>query len=137
MTDKKIYRYTNVELLDLIKNGQNKSLVESAETELQKRNLTEKELKNAETDYTKYLEYKEKRKNEPLTREEWITFFFIPLTPKPRWRNDHFSESEFQRFDKYGFDKKTKQASEAKMLGYFFWIIVTILGLVMARYLNL
>lgn len=138
MADKKIYRYTNVELLDLIKTGQNKTLVETAKSEFDKRNLTEEELKAAESEYIKYLEFKEKRKDKPLTREEWISFFFLPfLTPNPSWRQDHFSESEFQRFEKYGFNKKAKQASEAKMLGFLFWLVVIILGLVVSRYLNL
>ena len=137
MTDKKIYRYTNIELLDLIKNGQNKMSMESANAELRKRNLTEEELKNAESEYLKYRDYKEKRKDEPLTQDEWISFFFLPfLTPKPSWRKDHFSESEFQRFEKYGFDKKAKQASEVKMLGFLFWFVILILGLVISRYFN-
>ena len=107
--EKKIYRYTNVELLDFIKNGQNEMLVKSAKTELEKRNLSPVELESLESDYLKYQEYKEKRKDEPLTRDEWISFFFLPfLTPKPGWRNDHFSEFEFQRFEKFGFDKKSK-----------------------------
>ena len=138
MIDKKIYRYTNVELLDLIKNGQNKTLAETAKSELDKRNLTEVQLKVAESEYVKYLEFKEKRKDQSLTREEWISFFFVPfITPNPSWRKDHFSESEFQRFEKYGFNKKAKQASEAKIFGFLFWFVVIILGIVIARYLNL
>ena len=137
MSDKKIYRYTNVELLDVIKNGQSESLKEIAKAELDKRNLTKKELKNTESEYIKYQEFKEKRKDEPLTREEWISFFFLPFfTPRPKWRNDHFSQSEYQRFEKYGFDKKAKQASEVKILGFLFWFIIIIVGLVISRYLN-
>lgn len=138
MTEKKIYRYTNVELLDLIKNGQNKTLVETAKSELDKRNLTQEELKIAESEYIKFLEFKEKRKDEPLTREEWISLFFLPfITPNPSWRKDHFSESEFQRFEKYGFDKKAKQASDVKILGFLFWFVIVILGIVIASYLKL
>ena len=138
MTGKKIYRYTNVELLDLIKNGQNKTLVETAKSELDKRNLTQEELKIAESEYIKFLEFKEKRKDEPLTRDEWISLFFLPfITPNPSWRKDHFSESEFQRFEKYGFDKKAKQASEVKILGFLFWFVIVILGIVIAKYLKL
>tara|TARA_R110002049_G_scaffold186233_1_gene354501 strand:- start:67 stop:483 length:417 start_codon:yes stop_codon:yes gene_type:complete len=137
MSDKKIYRYTNVELLDVIKNGQSESLKEIAKAELDKRNLTKKELKNTESEYIKYQEFKEKRKDEPLTREEWISFFFLPFfTPRPKWRNDHFSQSEYQRFEKYGFDKKAKQASEVKILGFLFWFVIIIVGLVISRYLN-
>ncbi|MFS4469067.1 hypothetical protein [Maribacter sp. 2210JD10-5] len=121
MTDKKIYRYTNVELLDLIKNEQNRTLVERAKLELEKRNLTQEELKVEELEYLKYSKFKSKRKDESLNRDEWISFFFLPFfTPNPSWRKDHFTESEFQRFEKYGFDKKAKQASEVKMLGFLF-----------------
>ena len=137
MTDKKIYRYTVVELLDLIKNGQSKSKVESAKAELEKRNLTEKEIKNAKAEYLKFLKFKEKRKDEPLTREEWFSFFITPLTPKPSWRKDHFSESEFQRFETFGFNKKSKQATEARVLGFIFWFILIVVGISMARYFNL
>ena len=138
MRDKKIYRFTNVELLDVIKNGQNKTLTEKAKSELEKRNLTEEELTATESEYANYLEFKEKRKDEPLTRDEWISLFFLPfITPNPNWRKDHFSESEFQRFEKYGFDKKAKQASEAQMLGFLFWFVIIILGIVIARYLKL
>lgn len=138
MTDKKIYRYTNVELLDLIKTGQNTLSIESAKTELRKRNLTEEELESEELKYLKYQEYKEKRKEEPLTQDEWFSFFFLPfLTPKPSWRNDDFSESEYERFEKYGFDKKAKQASEVKILGFLFWLVVIIVGFVISKYLNL
>ncbi|MCK0137369.1 hypothetical protein [Arenibacter sp. S6351L] len=137
MSDKKIYRYTNVELLDVIKNGQSESLKEIANAELDKRNLTKKQLKNTESEYIKYQEFKEKRKDEPLTREEWISFFFLPFfTPRPKWRNDHFSQSEYQRFEKYGFDKKAKQASEVKILGFLFWFVIIIIGLVISKYLN-
>ncbi|WP_299550450.1 hypothetical protein [Seonamhaeicola sp.] len=63
------------------------------------------------------------RKTEPLTTEEWLTFFFLPFfTPRPNHREDHFSESEIERFKKYGFDKKLKQAYRVKTYGYLFWI---------------
>ena len=137
MTDKKIYRYTNVELLDLIKNGQNKTLVETAKSELDKRNLTEEELKTVESDHIKFLEFKEKRKDEPLNRDEWISLFFLPfITPNPSWRKDHFSESEFQRFEKYGFDKKAKQAAEVQAWGVVFWIVIFLVGMVIYGYLK-
>lgn len=105
---------------------------------MDKRNLSGAELKEVESEYVKYLEFKEKRKNEPLTRDEWISLFFLPfITPRPSWRKDHFTESEFQRFEKYGFDKKAKQASEAQIFGFLFWFVIIILGLVIDRYLHL
>ena len=106
--------------------------------ELERRSLTEQEIKNAEKEYLKYIEFKEKRKEEPLTRDEWISFFFLPfITPKPSWRKDYFFESEYSRFEKYGFDKKAKQASQVKILGFLFWFVVIIVGIVVAKYLNL
>lgn len=138
MTSKKICRYTNVELLDLIKNGQSNSMVETAEAELEKRKLTEKELKNAESEYLKFREYKEKRKTEPLTRDEWLSFFILPFfTPRPKWRkNDNHSESEYQRFHKYGFEEKARQAAEVQKWGYIFWIVMFILGMVVYSYIT-
>ena len=134
MTDKKLYRYTNVELLDAIKNGQG-TFVKQAKAELEKRNLSAEELETAELEYVKYAEYQEKRKDEPLTKEEWLSFFILPFfTPKPRWRNDHFSESEYERFAKYGFDKKAQQASEVRILGFLFWVVVILVGLVVYGY---
>ncbi|MHA7831581.1 MAG: hypothetical protein ACX93O_10805 [Flagellimonas sp.] len=138
MSDKKIYRYTNVELLDVIKNSQNKVLVVNAQAELEKRNLTDEELQYTKSEYLKYLEFKENRKDESLTREEWLSFFILPfITPKPKWRNDHFTDSEYQRFEKYGFDKKAKQASEVQTLGILFWFVLFIVCLVLAGYFNL
>ena len=136
MRNKKIYRYTNVELLDAIKNGENRSLVESARTELKKRNLTVEVLKSVEAEYIKFKNYQDKRKDMPLTQEEWITFFLIPVIPRPPWSKDHFNDSENQRFDKYGFDKKAKQATKARVLGLIFWFIVILMGFKLARYLN-
>lgn len=136
--DKKIYRYTNVELLDLIEHGQNKSMVSQAETELEKRNLTEEELKNMKMDYIKFKEFQEKRKNEPLTDNEWISFFFLPFfTPRPRWRpNDHFTESEYERFEKYGFEKKARQAGQVQLFGAIFWLIIIIGAILLYNYLK-
>jgi hypothetical protein len=137
MTDKKIYRYTNVELLSLIRTGEVSLLIDSAKAELRKRNLSKDERETAELEYLRYQEYKEKRKDEPLTRDEWFSFFFLPfVTPSPSWRKDHFSDSEFDRFEKYGFHKKAKQATELKLLGCLFWAVVIIIGLVVSRFLN-
>ncbi|GAA4964662.1 hypothetical protein [Algibacter aquimarinus] len=69
-----------------------------------------------------------KRKNKSLTHNEWMTFFFLPfLTPKPNHRNDDFSQSELDRFKKYGFDKKIKEASKAKKQGLLFWLVMILI----------
>ena len=126
MVPKKIYRYTNAELLDLIKNGTKPSLVRKAESELNSRNLSLEQKKNLESEYLRFKTFQTKRKNEPLTTEEWLSFFFLPFfTPKPKWREDHFSESEMERFEHYGFHKKVEQAKQIKKYGMLFWFITT------------
>ncbi|WP_431127604.1 hypothetical protein [Flagellimonas flava] len=125
MLNKKIYRYTNVELLDQIKNGSSKALVNQAQAEFDKRDLSESDLNKVEEEYVKFKAYQEKRRDEPLTKEEWFNFFFWSfLQPNSRWIKDSFSESEYERFQTHGFDKKTKQATEAKIFGFIFWFII-------------
>lgn len=71
---------------------------------------------------------KEKRKNASLTTSEWLTFFFLPFfTTKVGSGNDDFSESELERFRKYGFENKYKQAVKLQLYGYLFWtgVIIT------------
>lgn len=125
MLNKKIYRYTNVELIDQIKNGSSKTLINQAQEELDKRDLSHLELNKLEEEYVKFKAYQEKRRDEPLTKEEWFNFFFWSfLQPNSRWIKDNFSESEYERFQTHGFDKKIKQATEAKIYGFIFWFII-------------
>ncbi|WP_299334052.1 hypothetical protein [uncultured Psychroserpens sp.] len=127
MIDKKIYRYSNVELLDVIKNGTDKSVIKKAESEFKSRNLTLEQKAKIESDYLKYKEFQKERKNKPLTREEWLTFFILPFfTPKPTGRNDHYSESEMERFEKYGFTEKARQANQVKLFGIIFWFVIIV-----------
>lgn len=135
MTNKKIYRHTNVELLDLIKNGVDKTIIKKAKSEFNSRKLTLKQKEKIELDYLKYKDYQNNRKEEPLTKEEWLTFFFLPFfTPRPKDGNDHFSESEFERYSKYGFEKKAKQAATVKKLGIIFWFAVFIIVFAIYNY---
>ena len=84
-----------------------------------------------------YKELKEKRKNEPLALEEWLTFFILLFfTPKPRWRNDDFSESESERFKKYGYERKAKESEKVKIFGIIFWLLMIIVGGVIFNYLK-
>jgi deoxyribodipyrimidine photolyase-like uncharacterized protein len=65
----------------------------------------------------------------PLSREEWFSFFLLPfITPKPHWRSDHYSQSETDRFKKYGFDKKLKEAEKVQIFGTLFWLFMIIIG---------
>jgi hypothetical protein len=135
MNEKKINRYSIVELIDIIKNETDKILSEKAELELKSRDLTEKQLKKFNNDYEKFKKFQLERKDKPLTTEEWLTFFFLPFfTPRPKWRtNDHFTESEFKRFEKYGFQRKSKEASKVKLFGILFWILVIIVIILAER----
>lgn len=128
MVYKKIYRYTNVELLDTIKNSRNFEFVEKAKAELHSRKLNKEELDKIEFDYKQYKAFQESRKETPLATEEWLTFFFLPFfTPKPRGREDYFSESELERFKRHGFKKKYTQAQKTRIYGYAFWFTLIIL----------
>lgn len=127
MHNKKIYRFTHVELLDVIKNANDPELVELATSEFNSRNLSEEKLTQVETDYLKFKRFQRSRKSEPLTREEWLTFFILPFfTPRPMSRDDHFSGSELNRFVKYGFEEKYKQAQKVKRYGMLFWFVIIV-----------
>lgn len=138
MNGKKIYRYTNVELLNLIKNGTEEIQVLEAKAELKSRNLNSEKLNELESEYLKFKKLQEERKNQSLTHEEWLSFFLLPFfTPKSKWREDHFSESEMERFNKYGFEKKAREAQKVKTLGVLFWFVIITSGIVIYQYINM
>jgi len=75
------------------------------------------------------------RRKASLTHSEWMTFFFLPFfTPRHKGRDDHFSESELERFKKYGFDNKLIEAEKAKRNGIIFWFVIIVLLLFMINY---
>lgn len=77
-------------------------------------------------------ENKEKRKEITLTTEEWLTFFFFPIDRKDTSKTTSFNEIEDQSFDKYGFDKKQKQSSDARVYGCAFYaLLLSIIGLIL------
>ena len=133
-----IHQYSNVELLDVIKTEKDKIRIDKAKKELESRNLNDQHRKNLETEYVMYKELEEKRKVEPLTSEEWFSFFFLSFfTPKPQWQdNDSFSESELQRFKRYGYYKKLKQARTTMFLGTIFWTVIFILIIILSKMLR-
>ena len=71
----------------------------------------------------------EKRKNAPLSNSEALSFFFIPIgfTKISRWKNTDYNASEIERFKKFGFKRKIKQASEMRIFGMLFYISVAII----------
>ena len=71
----------------------------------------------------------ENRKNAPLTYSEAAIFFFIPFgfAKIDCLKNTDYNESELERFKKFGFVRKIKQASEMRKLGIIFYISITII----------
>lgn len=62
-----------------------------------------------------------KRKLEPLTNSEWLTFFFLPSRKLNSWEFGNtykFNEIEETRFNKYRFERKQKESSLAGTYGY-------------------
>lgn len=73
----------------------------------------------------------ENRKNASLTNSEAASFFFIPFgfAKIDRRKNTDYNKSELERFKKFGFERKIKQASEMRKFGIIFYIsIATILA---------
>jgi len=71
----------------------------------------------------------EKRKNEPLSNSEALSFFFIPIgfAKINKWKNTDYNESEIDRFKRFGFERKIKQASEMRIFGMIFYISIAII----------
>ena len=72
----------------------------------------------------------EKRKLEPLTTSEWLSFFFFPFRKNSAWdfeNTDRFNEIEEERFEKYGFERKQKESSLARTYGYISYIMISII----------
>ena len=72
----------------------------------------------------------EKRKFEPLTTSEWLSFFFFPFRKIGTWdigNTDKFNEIEEERFEKYGFERKQKESSLARTYGYISHIMISII----------
>lgn len=78
---------------------------------------------------------KEKRKKLPLTYNEWLGFFFLPFDWKFRtlFPTKDFNETELERFKKFGFDKKLKEAKKARLRGIIFYISIIILGIIILK----
>lgn len=69
------------------------------------------------------------RKKAPLSNSEAASFFFIPFgfAKIDKSKNTDFNESELERFKKYGFERKVKQASEMRKFGIIFYISIAII----------
>lgn len=74
-------------------------------------------------------ENSEKRKHQPLTNSEWLTFFFLPFRRNRFDPNslETFNEIEEERFKKFGFDKKLKESVSARRSGMVFYLALFII----------
>ena len=64
----------------------------------------------------------------PLTNAEFFKFFFFPVFRKGfSYDNQQFNEEEDNRFIKYGFDKKLKDAKSARLYGKIFYFSISII----------
>ncbi|RZS92297.1 hypothetical protein [Aquimarina brevivitae] len=124
--NKNIFQYSNIELVDLIKNTNDPDTLKQAKAVLNSRNLNSSQLTQLNIEYETYKRFQQKRKSAPLEPSEWIPLFFLPFfIPKPYWRkDDHFTASEIERFQKYGFEEKAKEAKRVRVLGIIFWCIL-------------
>ncbi|SNR14155.1 hypothetical protein [Tenacibaculum jejuense] len=131
-TNKEIFQHSNIELLDTIKTDRNKVRIDHAKKELARRNLTKEQEYKLNTEYIQYKKNQKQRAETSLTNEEFLTFFILPFFIAKN-KNDQFSESEMDRFKKHGFNKKIKQATIAKTIGFIFWFFILVIVAVIAR----
>ena len=116
---------SNAELLSIIGSDEfSRAESDVAKYELKKRNLTKTELKKAEKECKLIIENKKKRKNQRLSLEEKLLFFFIPFGDNALYQNLDISEDEFERFKKHGFKRKYKDAFKYKAIGTLMYIFV-------------
>ncbi|AUC81531.1 hypothetical protein [Lacinutrix sp. Bg11-31] len=71
-----------------------------------------------------------KRKLEPLTSSEWLSFLFFPYRKHGTWdieNTDRFNEIEEERFEKYGLERKQKESSIARTYSYTSYLMISII----------
>lgn len=75
-------------------------------------------------------ENRKKRKQADLTTREWLDFFFFPSTSifgNKLFPMRDFQDQEVERLQKFGFDKKEKQARQARTLGFIFYVLMLLI----------
>ena len=72
----------------------------------------------------------EKRKIEPLTTKEWFTFFIFPVNPNWRLNPKSANQIEFERYKKFGFEKKMEQAKTARISGILFYCFIILIAII-------
>ncbi len=72
----------------------------------------------------------EKRKTEPLTTKEWLTFFIFPVNPNWRLNPKSANQIEYERYKKFGFEKKMEQAETARIAGILFYFFIILIAII-------
>jgi len=76
------------------------------------------------------LKNTEKRKTEPLTTKEWFTFFIIPVNPNSRLNSKSANQIEYERYERFGFEKKIEQADTARIAGVLFYFFIILIAII-------
>ena len=68
----------------------------------------------------------ENRKIKPLSKSEWLTYFFFPLKSESYIgsKTKSLNEIEDERFKKFSFDKKRKESANAQGYGCLFYLFI-------------
>ncbi|ALJ06549.1 hypothetical protein APS56_16030 [Pseudalgibacter alginicilyticus] len=80
------------------------------------------------------LENIEKRKTIPLTKGEWLAFFFVPVNPNWRLNPKSANQIEFERYKKFGFEKKIEQAEKARIAGILFYLLIILVAIIISSF---
>nr|WP_298791817.1 hypothetical protein [uncultured Allomuricauda sp.] len=75
-------------------------------------------------------ENRKKRKQADLTTKEWLDFFFFPSSSifgSNFFPTDDIQDQQVDRFRRFGFDKKQKQARQARTYGLIFYILLLLI----------
>ncbi|WP_299128442.1 hypothetical protein [uncultured Winogradskyella sp.] len=78
----------------------------------------------------------QKRKTIPLKASESLSFFFLPFAffGTINKKNNDFNKSEIERFKRYGFDLKLKQARELTIFGRIFYMSLIFIIIYLIKY---
>ncbi|MFC4269508.1 hypothetical protein [Polaribacter marinivivus] len=71
---------------------------------------------------------KRERKDKSLTLSEKISFFLMPFNLGSRlFITKEYNDTEIERFEKFGFEKKLIEAKKYKYYGFAFYIFLFII----------
>jgi hypothetical protein len=75
----------------------------------------------------------EKRKIEPLTTKEWFIFFIFPVNPNWRLNSKSANQIEYERYKKFGFEKKMEQVETARIAGVLLYFLIILIAIIISN----